>query len=159
QAEMDRMQKNTRQPAVLREIFAALGNDPHVIAECLARPILADRLIHNWYSYDERFHGALKDRIQNELRGATLQSMRGLSGHYSEVQIDKAANQLAIGKLSKLQEDGDRFYVNTVLEKNNQHLKIAIVEWNKKSFGEWWAAEKLRISSNIVEVPHLFNLS
>ena len=44
QAEMDRMAKHTKQPEVLRELFQALGNDPLVIAECLARPILAERL-------------------------------------------------------------------------------------------------------------------
>ena len=48
QAEMDRMAKHTRQPEVLRELFEALGNDPFVIAECLARPALADRLLTKW---------------------------------------------------------------------------------------------------------------
>jgi len=42
QAEMDRMAKYTKQPAVLRELFDALGNDPFVIAECLARPVLTE---------------------------------------------------------------------------------------------------------------------
>jgi hypothetical protein len=45
QAEMDRMAQHSKQPEVLRELFAALGNDPFVIAECLARPVLAERLI------------------------------------------------------------------------------------------------------------------
>ena len=45
QAEMDRMARDTKQPEVLRELFEALGNDPAVIAECLARPVLAERLI------------------------------------------------------------------------------------------------------------------
>src|SRR5215831_17516586 len=45
QAEMDRMAQHTKQPEVLRELFAALGNDPFVIAECLARPVLSERLI------------------------------------------------------------------------------------------------------------------
>ena len=45
QAEMDRMARNTKQSEVLREMFQALGNDPAVIAECLARPVLAERLI------------------------------------------------------------------------------------------------------------------
>jgi len=44
QAEMDRMAQHTKQPEVLRELFAALGNDPFVIAGCLARPVLAERL-------------------------------------------------------------------------------------------------------------------
>src|SRR5438876_2313417 len=45
QAEMERIAGHTKQPGVLREIFAALGNDPFVIAECLARPVLAERLV------------------------------------------------------------------------------------------------------------------
>src|SRR5947209_2217061 len=57
QAEMDRMATHTKQPEVLRELFAALGNDPFVIAECLARPALAERLLTNWYAYDQRIHG------------------------------------------------------------------------------------------------------
>ena len=42
---MDRMAKHTRQPEVLRELFEVLGNDPFVVAECLARPALAERLL------------------------------------------------------------------------------------------------------------------
>ena len=45
QAEMDRMAQNTKQPEVLRELFDALGNDPLIIAECLARPTLTARLV------------------------------------------------------------------------------------------------------------------
>src|SRR5262245_16176144 len=57
QAEMDRMVASSRQPEVLREVFAALGNDPFVIAECVARPALTDRLLRTWYGYDRRIHG------------------------------------------------------------------------------------------------------
>src|SRR5262249_2040648 len=42
QAEMDRMAKYTKQPEVLHQLFEALGNDPFVIAECLARPNLSE---------------------------------------------------------------------------------------------------------------------
>src|SRR5260370_23805609 len=44
QAEIDRIAIHTKQPEVLRELFDALGNDPFVIAECVARPTLAERL-------------------------------------------------------------------------------------------------------------------
>ena len=43
QAEMNRMASHTRQPEVLRELFAALGNDPFIV-ECLARLLLSERL-------------------------------------------------------------------------------------------------------------------
>jgi len=39
QTEINRMASHSRQPEVLRELFAALGNDPFIIAECLARPL------------------------------------------------------------------------------------------------------------------------
>ena len=56
QAEMDRMARDTKQPEVLRELFEALGNDPAVIAECLARPILAERLIADFSAQDQTRH-------------------------------------------------------------------------------------------------------
>ena len=52
QAEMERMANHTRQPEMLGELFEALGNDPFVIAECLARPILAERLVSRPGEYD-----------------------------------------------------------------------------------------------------------
>ena len=45
QAEIDRMGSHTKQPEVLEELFEALGNDPFVILECLAKPILAERTL------------------------------------------------------------------------------------------------------------------
>ena len=69
QAEMDRMAKHTKQPAVLRELFEALGNDPFVIAECLARPVLAERLVTNLYAHEQRIHGEVK--VQPEYRRAS----------------------------------------------------------------------------------------
>src|SRR5919197_425494 len=68
QAEMERIANHTKQPGVLRELFAALGNDPFVIAECLARPVLAERLITELYAHDQRFHGELKRRAEAELK-------------------------------------------------------------------------------------------
>ena len=56
QAEMERMARSTKAPGRLGELFAALDDDPFVIAECLARPALTDRLIRSWYAHDTRFH-------------------------------------------------------------------------------------------------------
>lgn len=49
QAEMRRMAASTRDPDLLRDLFAALGNDPFRIAETLARQTLADRWIREAY--------------------------------------------------------------------------------------------------------------
>src|SRR6476619_2484753 len=45
QAEIDRIANHSKQPEVLRELFDALGNDPLVIAECLAGPVLVERTL------------------------------------------------------------------------------------------------------------------
>ena len=91
QAEMERMAKHTRQPEVLRELFEALGNDPFVIAECLARSALAERLVTNWYAYDQRIHGELKQRAETELQAhPTADQMKQLSGKYNEIEFFKS---------------------------------------------------------------------
>ena len=54
QGEMERMAGHTKEPEVLREIFRALGNDPFVIAECLARPVLAEHLVSELNAEDEK---------------------------------------------------------------------------------------------------------
>src|SRR2546421_7212952 len=77
QAEMDRMAQHTKQPEVLRELFAALGNDPFVIAECLTRPALADRLLRNWYAGDQTIHGDLRHRAEADLKAhPTVEEMK-----------------------------------------------------------------------------------
>jgi N-acetylneuraminic acid mutarotase len=61
QAEMDRMAQHTKQPEVLGELFEALGNDRFVIAECLARPVLADRLLTSFYAHRTNGFGCVDD--------------------------------------------------------------------------------------------------
>src|SRR6185295_18790317 len=74
-AEMERQAKGSRMPERLRELYEALGNDPVLVAECLARPALVDRLSRNFYSFDGKLHeGARKEA---EALGAELET-RGI---------------------------------------------------------------------------------
>ncbi|HZD07375.1 MAG TPA: hypothetical protein VE176_03960, partial [Candidatus Limnocylindrales bacterium] len=115
QAEMERMATHTKQPEVLREIFAALGNDPFVIAECLARPVLAERLITELYAHDQRFHGELKRRAEAELQGhQSIEQMKQLSGDYSEVELVRS---------DSVQEQADHSHEHS--------LKLHSHEWDK----------------------------
>jgi len=88
QGEMERMAQHTKQPEVLRELFDALGNDPFVIAECLVRPALAERLLTNWYAYDQRIHGELRQRAEADLQTHPIvEQMKEFSGKYSEIDL------------------------------------------------------------------------
>jgi hypothetical protein len=86
QAEVERMAKHTKDPQVLQELFGALGNNLFIIAECLARPALAERLLRDWYAFDERIHGELKQRVEAELQAhSTVAQMKQTSGAYREI--------------------------------------------------------------------------
>ena len=140
QSELDRMAKKTRQPEMLRELFAALGNDPFVIAECLARPALAERLLTDWYAHDERIHGELRQRAEADLQahlpavalaeaGPTIEQVKQTSGTYSETEL--------------IRSDDDKIGV----ERGANHtVKLASREWNgtvqklAATFGEPTAA-------------------
>ena len=56
------MASHTKQPAVLQELFEALGNDPLIIAECLARPTLLEHLGSNFYGHDQKFQAQRRRR-------------------------------------------------------------------------------------------------
>src|SRR5439155_10378254 len=91
QAEIERMAQHTKKPEVLREVFAALGNDPFVIAECLARPALAERLLTELYAHDQRFHGELKRRAEADLQThPSVRQMKQMSGMYTELEWIKS---------------------------------------------------------------------
>ncbi len=85
QAELDRMARTTCDPAMLRELHEALGNDPDLIAEALARPTLVDRLIRDRYAYDARVHGGVERRAREALAGVrSAGELRKLGAEYVE---------------------------------------------------------------------------
>jgi hypothetical protein len=63
-AEMARMNRQSRMPERLRELYLALDNDSFLIAECLARPALASRLVGNFFAFDERIHSATRHQAE-----------------------------------------------------------------------------------------------
>src|SRR5437899_5441257 len=93
QAEMDRMAQHTKQSEVLRELFEALGNDPFVIAECLARPVLTERLVADVSAQHQT------GRLES-LRTAELQMPRKVAAIDSiaeAVQVNRPYHLPAIG--------------------------------------------------------------
>src|SRR5262245_10193145 len=107
QAEMDRMAADTKSPDMLRELFAALDNDPNLVAEALARPHLADRLIRTAYDRDERYHGPLRQRLEETLlRSASLSDLVRAGGEPSEVVYVRGEDAAALGGGSSSLGDG-----------------------------------------------------
>ena len=186
QAELDRMAKNSKAPDVLAELLTALDNDPTKAAECLARPLLVDRLIQTYYSSDERFHGALKSRAQSELAAGSL---RNSSGQYREVEWNRgrdsvakpgviqlessafeervsdlkrslggASGNIVPGRVSRLQEDSGRFYAVSVIALDNSRVRVASVEWPKISFDAWWAEARQQLPMTLSTAGYSYTL-
>jgi N-acetylneuraminic acid mutarotase len=94
QAEMERMAQHTKQPEVLRELFEALGNDPFVIAECLARPALSERLLTNVDAHDQRLYGELKQCAEADLLAHPI--LAGLGEQPLESWPTKAEDEVSM---------------------------------------------------------------
>ena len=57
----------TRKPRRAGRAFGGVDNDPQKAAECLARPLLVDRLIQGNYAVTSASMASLKSRAQTEL--------------------------------------------------------------------------------------------
>ncbi|HKP03665.1 MAG TPA: hypothetical protein VJU77_09935 [Chthoniobacterales bacterium] len=99
QAEMDRMARQTKNPDMLRELFAALGNDLFVIAECLARPALSEQLANQFYEMKPPSGGATRLGVagvrSRNVPAFTGYSLPALGGIPSGTCIDDTWSALA----------------------------------------------------------------
>ena len=123
QAEMNRMVRETKNPAMLRELFAALEDDPFLIAECLARPVLVDRLARGWYARDERFHGRLRRQAQEALARHPDDAawMRELGGEFSETEWKLVQDRPAAAESRP--EPSERFVIDLDAEGWRQNIR------------------------------------
>jgi N-acetylneuraminic acid mutarotase len=92
--ELERMAAGTRLPERLLELYDALGNDPFLIKECLARQILVNRLSRNFFAFDAKIH------------------------HEARLEAEELHEKLADGRLDLLSNTHQgRFDVQLILEK------------------------------------------
>lgn len=177
QAELDRMAAGSQAPAVLAELFAAVGHDPGLAAECIARPLLADRLARAHFAADDRLHGALRQRVRAELAAGEPTSgerrrtvlARGRQAALAEPgalmlspdAFDHRAAALrraatggrpgapAAGRLGPLHEDAQHLYALTVDEQRADRLVLRSVAWPKLRFDDWWATQRGSLPARI----------
>jgi len=167
QAELDRMASRTRDARTLRELYAALDNDPALVAECLARPILADRILRDLYARDPRFQGAVKALAVEALSpGMDWNTTPSLERHFSrtvyvrgdatdfgrpyraplaneEVVLDpvrfgEMGRQCgAVDALPVLQDTRDAYIVTRTLSKGPLRIEVESLYFPKRDLEEW----------------------
>ncbi|MBX7223275.1 MAG: immunoglobulin domain-containing protein, partial [Blastocatellia bacterium] len=179
QVEMDRWGRESRDPALLRELLAALDDNPAVVAECLARPLVVERAIRELFAFDSRIHGPLKQAVETEIqRGGSAEEVQHWSGIAEEAEIVRTVlptsksrrrngmlrreltaiqfdefsqtfETLQPDSLSPLQETAEHFTIHRLKKKNRNGLRLVSVRWPKISFDEWWASEAHQYSGAV----------
>lgn len=151
QRELDRMARDTRDPDRLRELFAALDDDPFLAAECLARPTLIERTIRELYAFDPGMHAELNEKIRAGSGGRTL-----------EYDVDREDRQRwdllsarPIGEASALLETATYFETETVVDRSAEEIHVSRTRWTKRPFDVWWIedAPERDVAARAIPVP------
>ncbi len=158
QAELNRIGRNTKMPQRLRELYQALGNDPAVLAECVARPGLVQKLLRDNFTRDDRVHQDVRLQAQRELNSpkmggelnqiilirsgadAALAKGKGLSGEVilDSEAFDREASRLESNSLPRLRETPNAFVYETLENSTADQLQLKVLSWRKTDFSSWW---------------------
>lgn len=160
-AEAQRIARGTRMPERLSELYAALGDDPLLIQECLVRPVLVDRLARAFFSGDQRFHDAERrqaDNLREELAASRLDyraqhpsrrvddftlaphdDTRGTHG-LAPAEFSRLRDRLPldVGEVGPVVEGTDSYTVSALLESGEARLRVATWTIPKIGWDEWW---------------------
>jgi len=93
-AELERIARSSRFPDRLEEIYAALDHDPMLIEECFARPALVGRLVHSFFSSDQRVHATERSQAE-DLRNRLLSGALSVDAPESHRSIREMAEESA----------------------------------------------------------------
>jgi uncharacterized repeat protein (TIGR01451 family) len=137
----------TIEPARLLAIYEALGNDPVLVKECLARPVLVDRLSRDLFAFDPIFHAEARDRaalLRGKLRSGELNPWADYPGR-TMFKGPPTDDEIA-GQVSPVEERRDAFVLFVVLSKTAREAVVATYVVPKRTFEDWWESARLMTS-------------
>jgi N-acetylneuraminic acid mutarotase len=162
QRELERMAHGTRMPERLLELYKALGNDPFLVKECLARATLVDRLTHNFFAFDSTLHADTRRRAEELHRQLSSGELSPSADHSyrSVVELVEGENEIDrpprvhistadfrtqraelpkdVGGVSELKEERDGFGFKVVLSETPHEVGVASYVVPKTSWDAWW---------------------
>ena len=166
-SELERMRRETQKPGRLRELFAALDNDPFVIQETLVRQTLVNRLLRDSFAQDRSYH--TKAFQEAEASRAAIRSgvidpfAEGLHRAVLEIgpaEFDRWLRRVpgGPGSVGEIIEERDAFVFYVLLERSDRdtsHARFAEYSFPKQSWDSWWRSEATRFDrSSIRPVAH-----
>jgi len=86
QVEMERIARDTQYPELLLDVYAALNNDPNLVAECFVRPRLVEGILRDRFSKDSEIHAETRlDAESATLARSSTVELEARGGSISEV--------------------------------------------------------------------------
>ena len=149
QRELERMARATRMPERLSELYAALGDDPFIIKECLVRATLVDRLARNFYAFDSAIHAEALRRAEQIQRLLVSGAMNPAANHpyrsVSELVVGdpgfrkrRAELPTRVGEVSEIAESRDAFALSVILSETTTEVRLASYIVPKTTWDAWW---------------------
>jgi N-acetylneuraminic acid mutarotase len=143
--EAERQARESRMPERLRELHEALGNDPFLIQECLARPALVDRMTRGFYAYDTTIHAGSR-RAAEELQRAVVEgTIEPRAEHPRRTVVTLATGSELppelgeVGSVGPVVAERDASVFRVRLEAAEGELRFAKFAVPKRGFEEWWS--------------------
>ncbi len=182
QAEIERMVRDTKDPKGLQDLFSALGNDPTLIAECIARPALAERLIHHYYATDDSMHASARRDAEALLARLTPENFSSLgSDRYVPVHVVREMSSIAAGNntirlkpddfklltepfptsstISQVIETPEAFVIYKTETRGEDFLTGGVIRILKKPYSQWFLEEVTqKLSPYVIEPSHAYTL-
>ncbi|MBI3449063.1 MAG: hypothetical protein HY049_09130 [Acidobacteria bacterium] len=179
QEELVRIAARTQYPDRLRELYSALGDDPDLIAECVARPALVARRTRDHFAHDESIHGAARRQITELRRRLVSEEISADAPRRgrTEVEIVSESPEEALtgslsptpriplapgafedwreewgmraGEISPVRELEGEFAVEVALAVSNDRIRMARYVVNRPTWDSWWSEAKKRLSGDV----------
>lgn len=158
QSEMSRMMQQTKDSEALNDLFSALRFDPTLIAECLTREALADRLARNWYAYDSKIHESRRlkaELLRTQIQSGAVMDLREVDKFDVEVRYQSSGRRRdkrtlngtdfrtvekefpSDGKVSEVRELADSFIVRQTVHKTRSSLSGVVYRIQKLHIEDW----------------------
>ena len=159
QNELNRMTASSKDPQAVEELFDSLDHDAFLIAECLARSILADRLLRNAYAWDDRWHGAVRMEAEALRTSLTPQNFRLNGGDRyfpihlvvdsGQVQddrivslpkeefVERISEYPAAGSISPVIETEHAFIIRMTERATEREYLGGVICFNKMELSKW----------------------
>jgi N-acetylneuraminic acid mutarotase len=138
--ELDRMARESRMPGGLIELYAALGNDPLLIQECLVRPVLVNRRVRQLFQRDGTIHAHARQEIESIREALSTGRINPWVEHPSRTVVTVAR-----------QSDHSVGPEGGVRDTKSMRLAVERVELEDDDF-ERWRAELDRVADTNVTV-------